>query len=315
MKGLCVVGTGRCLPDNIVTNHDLSRRMDTSDEWISSRTGILQRHISAGESNADLATGAALKALNSAGISPGEVGLCIVATLTPDNLTPSVACMLQRDLGLSEDIACFDLNAACSGFVYALAVARGLLLESERPYALIIGSEIMSRTLDFSDRSTGVLFGDGAGAVVVKLSESHQFASVLGARGDDSALCCPAGGHMQMQGNEVFRFATDILPRCIDDTLKKAGRTLDDADYVVCHQANSRIICHVLKKLKAPEEKFYLNLQHYGNTSAASIPIALDEMVEKGLLKSGSRVLCVGFGGGLTWGGAWLEWQGEHDET
>jgi 3-oxoacyl-[acyl-carrier-protein] synthase-3 len=308
MKGLRVVGTGRCLPKNIVTNAQLSRQVDTSDEWIASRTGVLQRHIATDETNASMAERAAQQALERAGINPEQVGACIVATLTPDYATPSVACLLQRGLELPEDIPCFDLNAACSGFVYGLTVARGLLAQGTKPYALVVGSEIMSRTLDLADRATCVLFGDGAGAVVVEASDSHNFVSVLGTRGDDTSLSCPVGGTLQMQGSEVFRFATDILPRCIHETLNKAGRSLDEVDYVVCHQANQRIIAYVVKKLKAPEEKFYLNVQYYGNTSAASIPIALDEMATKGLLAAGSRVLCVGFGGGLTWGGAWLEW-------
>ena len=313
MTGIQIVGTGRYIPQKIVTNDEISKLTDTNDEWIRTRTGICQRHFSEGETNADLATAAAEKAMKAAGISPQQVGACIVATFTPDHISPAVATQVHRRLSLPEHTPALDISAGCTGFLYGLTVARGFLLQSERPYALLVGSEVISRVLDFNDRSTCVLFGDGAGAAVLKLSDSHPFTSVLGCRGDDQMLGCTnaPGAERQrifMNGSEVFRFAVETVPHCIDDTLKKAGLSPEDIDFFVCHQANQRIIASVIRKTHLPEHKFYLNVHNYGNTSAASIPIALDEMAEKGLLKPGTRTLCVGFGAGLTWGGAVVEW-------
>ncbi|MGN0474683.1 MAG: beta-ketoacyl-ACP synthase III [Acutalibacteraceae bacterium] len=308
MKGLKIVSTGSCHPQNAVSNDKLSQTVDTSDEWISTRTGIRQRYFCESEKNVDLASNAAKQALERSGISADEIGACVVATFTPDNATPSVACMVQKRLGLPNDALCFDMNAACSGFIYALNVARGILMQGGRKYALVIGSEVISRVLDFNDRSTCVLFGDGAGAAVVTLSENSVYEFTCGANGDDAILCCPTSGGLQMDGREVFKFAVGIIPVCIDKLLDKSQLTLEDIDYVVCHQANERIISHVVKKMKAPSEKFFVNLQKYGNTSAASIPLALDEMASGGMLKEGMKIICVGFGAGLTWGGIMLEW-------
>lgn len=308
MKGLKIVSTGSCHPQNAVSNDKLSETVDTSDEWISTRTGIRQRYFSEGETNVDLASNAAKQALERSGISVDEIGACVVATFTPDKLTPSVACVVQNKLGLPKGALCFDINAACSGFIYALNVARGILMQSEKKYALVIGSEVISRVLDFADRSTCVLFGDGAGAAVVTLSENTEYEFTCGSDGNDAILSCPTTGGLQMDGREVFKFAVGIIPKCIDTLLDKSGLALDDIDYVVCHQANERIISHVVKKIKAPSDKFFMNLQKYGNTSAASIPLALDEMASGGLLKEGMKIICVGFGSGLTWGGVLLEW-------
>jgi len=310
MIGLEVLGTGRCLPGRCVTNEEISRRVDTSDEWVSSRTGIRQRYFcEEGETNASLAAGAARKALEKAGIGPGDVGLCIAATFTPDHAMPSLACEVQAALGLPETAPCFDVNAACTGFLVALETARCFLLggNAASPYALVIGSEVLSRVLDFEDRTTCVLFGDGAGAAVVRLNADRPYAADFGARGDVCVLY--AGGEdpfLHMDGQGVFRFAVDIIPRCIHAVLGKAGLTLADVQHVVCHQANSRIIDFAVKRLGEDPEKFYQNMQRYGNTSAASIPIALDEMLEQGRIRAGQNVLCVGFGAGLTWGGALL---------
>lgn len=308
MKGLRIVSTGGCHPKNAVSNDKLSETVDTSDEWISTRTGIRQRYFCESETNAEIASGAGKLALERAKISPNEIGVCIVATFTPDNATPSVACMVQKNLGLSNETLCFDISAACSGFVYALNVARGILLQSEKKYALVIGSEIISRKLDFSDRSTCVLFGDGAGAAVVTLDENALYEFTCGSDGNDEILSCPTGGGMKMDGREVFKFAVSIIPKSVDDLLTKSELALDDIDYVVCHQANERIISHVVKKMKAPPEKFFMNIQKYANTSAASIPLALNEMAENGLFERGMKIICVGFGAGLTWGGILLEW-------
>ena len=313
MDGLNILATGRKIPARCVTNDELSRMVDTSDEWITTRTGIHQRYLSGeGETNAAQASAAAALALERAGLTAKDVGLCVVATFTPDHSTPSLACEVHGLLGLPESAPAFDVNAACTGFLTALEIARCFLAAGrlDSPYALVIGSEFVSRVVDFHDRSTCVLFGDGAGAAVVRLSENHPYACRLGARGDAEIL--HAGGlgsqdqTLHMQGKAVFRFATEIIPKSITGLLEEAGKTLDEVDHVVCHQANGRIIDHVVKKLGAPPEKFYKNIQRYANTSSASIPIALDEMRELGLLQPGQTVLCVGFGAGLTWGATLL---------
>ena len=311
MKGLKIVSTGRALPARVVTNDDMSRLVETSDEWIATRTGIRTRHFCEGETQADLAAGAAAIALERGKVDVGDLCACIVATVTPDHSAPTSACLLQQRLGLPEDIPCFDMNVGCTGFIYALQVARGFLLQSGRPYALVIGAEALSRITDFTDRGTCVLFGDGAGAAVVTLADS-LYACTLGARGDTEAIFIEGPGperpYIHMDGQKVFRFAVEAVPHCIHTLLKETGLGLEDIDWFVPHQANKRIIDHVAKKLKVPGEKFYQNMMRYGNTSAASIPIALDEMGEQGLLEKGQKVLCVGFGAGLTWGGALLEW-------
>lgn len=312
MKGLKIVSTGRALPAKVVTNDDMSKLVETSDEWIATRTGIRTRHFCAGETQADLAEQAARRALEQGKVDPKDLCACIVATVTPDHSAPTSACLLQQRLGLPEDIPCFDMNVGCTGFIYALQVARGFLLQSGRPCALVIGAEALSRITDFTDRGTCVLFGDGAGAAVVKLEEDSLYACTLGARGDTEAIFIEGPGperpYIHMDGQKVFRFAVEAVPHCIHVLLEETGLGLEDIDWFVPHQANKRIIDHVAKKLKVPNEKFYQNMMRYGNTSAASIPIALDEMAEQGLLEKGQKVLCVGFGAGLTWGGALLEW-------
>ena len=311
MKGLKIVATGRALPAKVVTNDDMSKLVETSDEWITTRTGIRTRHFCAGETQADLAEQAARRALERGKVDVGDLCACIVATVTPDCSAPTSACLLQQRLDLPEDIPCFDMNVGCTGFIYALQVARGFLLQSGRPYALVIGAEALSHITDFTDRGTCVLFGDGAGAAVVTLADS-PYACTLGARGDAEAIFIEGPGpqrpYIHMDGQKVFRFAVEAVPHCIRVLLEETGLRLEDIDWFVPHQANKRIIDHVAKKLKVPNEKFYQNMMRYGNTSAASIPIALDEMAEQGLLKRGQKVLCVGFGAGLTWGGALLEW-------
>lgn len=311
MNSLHIVATGRCLPKKIVTNEDLSRIVETDDEWITKRTGIKERRVVDGESNLDLAVEAAKQALAKAEIDPAQIGSLILTTFTADYYTPALACLAAKKLGLSNDIPAFDINAACTGFLYALQVANGLLIQDERPYCLIIGSEVISKTVDWSDRGTCILFGDGAGAVLVEKSQTHTFFTSLGCDGDDEIIHCGGAGqtdqHIHMEGREVFKFAVNIVPKVIEDLLQKSGLTMDDIDHVVCHQANKRIIDSAIKKLNAPSEKFFINLQYYGNTSSASIPIALDEMEEQGLLLPGQKIICVGFGAGFTWGGAILE--------
>lgn len=309
MQGIHIVATGRALPAKIVTNDDLSRIMDTSDEWIRSRTGIGQRYQCETETCAGLAVEAARIALEKSGIEKEEVGAVIVATTTADYAFPNTACLVQKALGLTKEVMAFDMTAACTGFVYGLNVSRGLLLASNKKYVILIGAEQLSRILDYSDRSSCVLFGDGAAAAVLTLSDD-LFVHKAWSDGDDNkeALSCLGAGNdsarLFMDGKLVFRFAVRALRQGIDEVLAEAGLTIDGIDYVVCHQANERIIESVRKKYSGAEEKFYVNIEKYANTSAASIPIALDEMFEKGLLKSGMKVLCVGFGAGFTWSGA-----------
>ena len=314
MSGLKLLGTGAGVPSEILTNEDLARMVDTSDEWIATRTGIhTRRRCAPGETHTGLCLAAARQAMDRAGLEPGQIGVCIVATLTPDRLTPATACVLQKELGLGEDTVCFDLNAACSGFVYALHTAQCLLAAAPRRFGLVIGAEVLSRVTDYTDRSTCVLFVDGAGAAVVEWREDYpSIHAVLGCRGNTESLLIPgvatgAPSYIHMDGQPVFRFAVETVPRCITQVLEKAGLTVDDVDRFVFHQANQRIIDMAVRKLKLPPEKCTGNIAHTGNTSAASVPILLDELVSSGMLRPGQRALCVGFGGGLTWAGALLE--------
>lgn len=314
MNAIKLLGTGRHVPSRCLTNDDLSRMVDTSDQWIRERTGIVTRYLCGdGEGNTSSALAAAKTAMERAGVDPEDIGVCVAATFTPDHATPSLACELHQLLGFAETTPAFDVNAACTGFLHALETARCLLAAGhlQAPCALVIGSEALSRITDFTDRSTCVLFGDGAAAAVIRLTDDAPYACVLGARGDTQILRAGGAGEtdhfIHMDGQAVFRFAVDAVPKCIDVVLSQAGMTLDQVDHVICHQANSRIIDYVVRKLKAPPEKFYKNMDRYGNTSAASIPIALDELLEKGLARQGQIALCVGFGAGLTWGGALLK--------
>lgn len=312
MRGLRFVSIARYVPEKVVTNDDLSRIVDTNDEWIRTRTGIGERHFSEGETAVDLCVGAARLALERAGIAPEELAGCIVATCTPDHASPSNACLVQAALGLPENIPCYDISAGCTGFLYGLETVRGMLaLEEKKKYALLIGCDQLSRVIDMTDRSTCVLFGDGAGAAVLTL-EDRLWHADLGSRGNAEVLWIngpgPETSYIHMDGPNVYRFAVEALPSCARTLLDKSGLTLDDIDWIVPHQANCRIIETAAKRLHAPLEKFYQNMERYGNTSAASVPIALDEMVEQGLLKRGQKVLAVAFGAGLTWGGALFEW-------
>ena len=315
MNGFQLLATGGALPGRTVTNDDLSRMVDTSDDWITSRTGIRTRHwCTEGESAATLAIAAAKQALARSGLAPADIACCICATLSAPDATPSVACQVQAALGLPETCPALDINAACSGFLYGTAVARGLLTTLGGQYALVIGCEALSRLMDPADRSTCVLFGDGAGAAIFELAaDPTPFAVMLGARGD---AAIHAGGPSRagsapitMDGRAVFRFAVDALPKCLHAVLDETQLTLDDLSWVVCHQANSRIIDHCVKALQADPAKFYKNMDRHGNTSAASIPVALNELAESGQLQPGQLLACIGFGGGLTWGGAIFQYK------
>ena len=313
MNGIKLRGTGRCVPANIVTNDDLAKTMETSDEWISARTGIRSRYRCGAESLTALCTGAAREALKRAGISPAQIGACIVATVSADTLVPSTACMLQKALGLPEDTPCFDLNAACTGFVYALHTMECLLNAAPRKFGLVLGAEALSRVVDWTDRSTCILFGDGAAAAVVECREGWpSIGAVLGSRGDDQLLRLPGAGCdensvISMEGTRVFRFAVETVPSCMDAVLHKSGLRAEDIDFFVFHQANARIIDLAVRKYRIPPEKYYKNIDHYGNTAAASVPLVLSELEEQGRIGPGSRLLTVAFGGGLTWGGAVIE--------
>lgn len=313
MGGIKIRGMGRYVPEKIVTNEELSRLVETSDEWIISRTGIRRRHQCTTESHGDLCLGAAKAAVLDAGIDAADIGACIVATVSGDTLVPAAACRLQKNLGLPNDIPCFDLNAACTGFLSGLHTMECLLGASEKKFGLVVGCEVLSRLTNWKDRSTCVLFGDGAGAAVVEWKEEwDSIGAVLGCRGDDRLLRVPGAGSKEaslisMEGAGVFRFAVEMVPRCMEQVLTGKRCTVDDVDYFVFHQANARIIDLVAQKYHIPREKYYKNIAEYGNTSAASIPLVLSELKEQGRVGGGSRVLMVGFGGGMTWGGALVE--------
>ncbi len=307
-----ILGTGRCVPPRVVSNEEICRNVDSTDEWVYSRTGIRNRRFCVQEQSIDLAEGAARKALDRAGISPEEVGVCLVATLSPDFATPSTACRLQQRLGMLEDTVCFDLNSACAGFLYGLKTAHALLEDARRPYALVIGVEVLSRLLDMTDRDTCFLFGDGAGAAVICRDEESRWDTVFGARGDEEAIWVQGPGPerslIHMDGKVVYRFAIEVVEKTIHQLLDSAGLRMEDIDVVICHQANARIIDVVARKMGASEGLFYKDMDRYGNTSAASVPIAMDELAESGKLQRGMNVLFVGFGSGLTWAGALLTW-------
>ncbi|MBP8948291.1 MAG: ketoacyl-ACP synthase III [Candidatus Promineofilum sp.] len=330
MRYAHIAGWGRYLPNRVVTNDELSHLVDTTDEWIHQRTGIRARHIAAAhETTATLAFEAAARALAVADLHPSQVELIIVATSTPGHMFPSTACLVQDYLGAGRTGA-FDLSAACSGFVYALQMASQSIATGAVRNAVVIGAETMSRVVDWSDRGTCVLFGDGAGAVVLKGSSVPGGVMSTTLRSDGSGsdlLSLPAlyhnpvpiagaefahNGHhkniVDMDGRQVYRFATNVIASSIQDVLKMSQMAIEDVALIIPHQANVRIIETAAKKLKLPLEKFYLNLEHTGNTSAASIPIALCEAVEEGRLKPDDNVIFVGFGGGLTWGASLVKW-------
>lgn len=309
-----IIGTGSCLPTNIITNDQLSRQVDTSDEWISSRTGIRNRHVAEEETGAGMASEAARRALKNAGVSADEIELIIVATCTADMQFPSTACMVQKDIGAKHAVA-FDLSAACSGFLFALNTAHAYFTAGIYKKALIIGTEVLSKLVDWTDRSTCVLFGDGAGAAVVEASDIGLEGFVQHADGGKGEVLACAGtnrtegpAYIQMNGQEVFKFAVKKVPECIQEVLEMTGTEKEDIRWYLLHQANSRIIQSAAKRLKEPEEKFPMNMDQYGNTSAASIPILLDEMNRSGMLKKGDRLMMSGFGAGLTWGAAQIVW-------
>lgn len=313
--GFDIISTGAYAPDNIVDNKYFEEFLDTSNEWILERTGIERRHFTKDEDTSDLALKAAINAIEKGNIDKDNIKLVVVATFTGEYLTPSVACLVQKKLNLNENIMAFDINAACSGFVYGMKVVDSLLSTmGEEDVALLIGSEVISKVLNFKDRNTCILFGDGAGAAILKKNNSKSGFYYLGARGDEESLACPSVNLKDkdptviMNGQEVFKFAVSTLTSSIKNLLDQSGLTVDDIGMFICHQANKRILASVSRKLKIPEEKIYKNLQDFGNTSAASIPLALNEVNDKGLMKRGDKVIFAGFGAGLTWGSVLIEW-------
>jgi len=308
-----IVGTGSYLPPRIVANAEFAARLDTSDEWIRERTGIVQRHIAAeSQTSSDLALEASRAALAAAGMKAAEVDLIIVATSTPDFVFPSTACLLQAKLGVANCPA-FDMQAVCSGFVYALATADNFIRAGTHKSALVVGAEVFSRIVDWNDRGTCVLFGDGAGAVVLAAgAQPGLHASVLRADGSYADILSVPGNvcggrivgspYLQMQGTQVFKFAVKVLDEVARETVAAAGMRLEDIDWLLPHQANVRILEATAKKLGLPREKLVVTVDHHGNTSAASVPLALDEYVRAGKIRPGHRVMMQGVGGGFTWG-------------
>ncbi len=317
-----ITGTGGYLPERVLTNAELEQMVDTSDEWISDRTGIKKRHIAApGQTTCDLAEQAARRALTAAGRTPDDVDLIIVATTTPDRVFPSTACLLQHRLDIHGPPA-FDIQAVCTGFIYALSVADQFIRAGSARCALVVGSETLSRILDWNDRGTCVLFGDGAGAVVLEASaEPGLLSTRLHADGAyEHLLNVPFGvgsgydrllageAYIQMKGNEVFKMAVNTLGRIVDETLAASGLSKQDIDWLVPHQANVRIIAAAARKLQLPMERVVVTVDAHGNTSAASIPLALDQVVREGRIKPGETLIMEAFGGGFTWGSALLRW-------
>jgi len=320
MPNTRIIGTGSYLPDEVLTNADLEKMVDTTDEWIVTRTGIRERHIAAdGQPVSDLAYRASIKAIEAAGIDKNKIDLIIVATTTPDRIFPSTACLLQDRLDLHGSAA-FDVQAVCSGFVYALGIADRFIRTGGAKCALVVGAETLSRLIDWKDRSTCVLFGDGAGAVVVEASEEPGIVSShLHADGQyKELLTVPSGislgfedvlrgeAYLQMQGNEVFKVAVNTLGRIVDETLEANNMEKSDIDWLVPHQANIRIIGATAKKLNMSMDQVVVTVDRHGNTSAASIPLAFDEAVRDGRIKRGQTVLMEAFGGGFTWGSVLL---------
>lgn len=310
MAGIKILGTGKYIPEKIITNDDWAKLVETSDEWIVQRTGMKERHFAADDETTTSMGGAAAKAaIEDAGIDPNEIGAMIVATVSADNYSPSDACLIQRDLGLRDNMIAFDLSAGCSGFVFGLETMRGLLMSSGCKYGLLIASEILSRKMDKTDRSTCVLFGDGAAAAVVSLDDSSEYYSSIGVHGDDELIKVPTpNGPIFMDGQATYKFAVSSVPKLINDVMDKAGVTPDEIDMFVLHQANLRIIDAVKHRLKQPDEKFFINIEKYGNTSAVSVALAMDEAKKAGKLQRGMKVLLAGFGAGKTYGAVIFEW-------
>ncbi len=304
-----------------MTNDDLSKIVETNDEWIRSRTGIRERRIATEDGTSDMAAKAAARAIEHAAILPEEIDLILLATSSPDSCFPNGACEVQAKLG-AVNAACYDISAACTGFVFALSTAHAFISAGIYKTALVIGADVLSKLIDWTDRGTCVLFGDGAGAAVVRADETGILGLNMHSNGEKGGvLTCgsrsngnfllgrkPELGYMTMDGQEVFKFAVKKVPECMNEVLRETGYTTQDIDHFVVHQANFRIIESIAKRLKVDVDKFPANMERYGNTSGASVPILLDELNRKGQLKRGEKMILSGFGAGLTWGAILLEW-------
>ncbi len=323
MSNVKIAGIGAYLPSLVVANDKISEFVDTNDDWIIKMTGIKERRISEGEDTSDIAIKASRIALERANINPEDIDLIIVATISPDMFIPSVACIVQSSLN-ADKAACFDINVACSGFLYGLEIAKSMMLSMNYKNALVIGSEVLSKVMDWTDRSTCILFGDGAGATVLKQDETKGIiksylrsdgkkgeALTIGAADFDTPFTKEKKSRdrlIKMNGREVFKFATTVIVEAVNEILEGTDISLDEIKYIVPHQANYRIIKSAANKLGLDEDKFYLNLDKVGNTSSASIPIVLNEMYEKGLINKGDKFILVAFGGGLTYASTLVQW-------
>lgn len=310
MKRVGIVGIGTYLPENIITNNDLAEKLDTSDEWIRSRTGIRERRIASVQMlTADMAAEAGKRAIKDAGISPQDVGMVLVATVTPDHAFPSVACMVQERLGIPYGTPAVDIGAACSGFVYGIVTAMHFIQAGSYPYILVIGAEKFSSIIDWKDRNTAVLFGDGAGAIVLGPVQGNRgiISFELGADGTGGKHLL-ANPVVSMHGREVFKFAVRQIPLVSEIVLQKARLKNKDIDFLIPHQANTRIIEAARERLALPKEKVSVTVDRYGNTSSASIPLSLAHEIEQGKINDNDVLLFVGFGAGLTWGAVCLRW-------
>lgn len=328
--GLTILGAGGYLPDTVASNEDFAKIVDTSNEWITTRTGIKTRHITNGELAFQMGAKAANLAIQDAGISLEQIDMVLATTVTADFLTPSLACMIAKEIGL-EDAACMDLNAACAGYVFAMDVAKKYLDSKDAKTILVVSSEVVTRMVDYTDRATCVLFGDGAAATVLTASDGLYAACLRSAPqgalkiftklaepqnpfgkspvdwGDESVNAAPVG-MMQMAGNDVYKFATAAMPEAVEAAAEKAGIALSEIDLIIPHQANIRIVQTAIKRLKLPPEKFYINIQDYGNISSACIPLGLAQLKQQGRLKKGDKICLVGFGAGLTYGAVVFEY-------
>jgi 3-oxoacyl-[acyl-carrier-protein] synthase-3 len=305
-----ILGMGKYVPDRVLTNFDLEKMMDTNDEWIRTRTGIEERRIADKETNSsDMAYAAAKEAIENSGVAVSDIDMIIVATVTPDRPFPSVACMIQDRLGANK-IPAMDISAACSGFIYGIVTAKQFIDTKVYRHILVVGVEKLSKITDWEDRSTAVLFGDGASAAVVgPVSAGKGILSFeLGADGSGGQYLYQEGHYIKMNGREVFKFAVRKMGECAVDVVKKAGLKKKDIDYLIPHQANIRIMEASRERLEIPEDKMIKTVQKYGNTSSSSIPLALTDALEEGKIKDGNLVVLVGFGGGLTWGGLTMRW-------
>lgn len=314
-----IIGTGSYVPDNVVTNDDMSKIVETSDEWISQRVGIKERRVSVTDTTTDMGAKAAMAALENAKIKSEELDLIVVATISSDSASPSTACMIQNKIGAS--CMAFDVSAACAGFLFAIETAMGYIERGTAKKVLVVCAERMSKLLDWTDRSTCVIFGDGAAATVLEATEEGIYDSVFHVHGGNDVINIPFSDgcspfykndspkpYLHMEGQETFKFAVKSITNDLAELFEKTGLTKDDIKYVVPHQANQRIIDFAQKKTGIEPEKWYVNIDRFGNVSSASIPIALDEMNQKGMLQSGDKILLTGFGGGLASGSLVFEW-------